>query len=252
MKQFKNKVVMVTGANSGIGRATALSFAKQGAKVALVARRKEEGLAVLEEIKADGGEAMFISADIAIEADVIRSIDSIIAEFGSLDLAFNNAGAAEVPSSVTGLDESEWDKVLNVNLKGTWLCMKHQIPKLLESSSGAIVNMASIYGLVGTGMGLPAYVASKHGVIGLTKAASLENAQNALRINAIAPGWIPTPGNEQGLSNPDIKAYAESLHPMSRLGTQEEVANTVLWLCSEQASFITGQTINIDGGYTSQ
>ena len=252
MKQFTNKVVMITGANSGLGKATALSFANQGAKVALIARRTEEGLSTLEEIKSEGGEAIFISADISVEADVIRAVEKTIEAFGSLHIAFNNAGAAEVPCSVTELDESEWDRVLSVNLKGTWLCMKHQIPKILESGSGSIVNMASIYGLVGTGMGLPAYVASKHGVVGLTKAAALEQAKNSLRVNAIAPGWVPTPGNEAGLSNPDIKAFAENLHPMGRLGTQEEIANTVLWLSSNQASFMTGQAINVDGGYTAQ
>lgn len=252
MKQFKDKVVMVTGANSGIGRATALSFAKQGAKVALVARRKEEGNIVLNEILEMGGEAIFLSADVSIEAEVINVIEQTIKAFGSLDIAFNNAGAAEAPTPLSELAESEWDRVLNVNLKGVWLCMKHQIPKLLESKNGAIVNMASIYGLVGTELGLSAYVASKHGIVGLTKAAALENSKTSLRINAVAPGWVPTPGNEAGLSNPEIKAFAESLHPMGRLGTQQEVANTVLWLSSEQASFMTGQTLNIDGGYTAQ
>ncbi len=252
MKRFTNKVVMITGANSGLGRATALSFAKEGARVALIARRKEEGLSVLEEIKSAGGEAIFISADVSIEAEVIKAVEKIIEVYGGLNIAFNNAGVAEIPCSVTDLDEAEWDRVLNVNLKGIWLCMKHQIPRILESGQGAIVNMASIYGQVATGLGLPAYVASKHGVIGLTKAAALEQAKNLLRINAVAPGWVPTPGNEPGLSNPDIKAYAESIHPMNRLGTQQEIADTVLWLSSDQASFITGQTISIDGGYTAQ
>ncbi len=176
MKRFTNKVVMITGANSGLGRATALSFAKEGARVALIARRKEEGLSVLEEIKSAGGEAIFISADVSIEADVIKAVETIIEIYGGLNIAFNNAGVAEIPCSVTDLDEAEWDRVLNVNLKGIWLCMKHQIPRILESGQGAIVNMASIYGQVATGLGLPAYVASKHGVIGLTKAAALEQA----------------------------------------------------------------------------
>jgi len=251
VEYFDNKVVMITGANSGIGKTAVIMFAKKGAKVVLVARRQDLGLQTLKEITDLGGEAFFIQADVSLEIDVEGVVSEIINKYGCLDIAFNNAGVVESPVGVSELTESEWDRVLGTNLKGTWLCMKHQI-KAMDGRGGAIVNMASIYGLVGTGMGLPAYIASKHGVVGLTKAAALECAQKEIRINAICPGWVPTPGNEATLSQPDINALAHSLHPIGRLGTQSEVVETVMWLCSDQSSFMTGQAIAIDGGYTSQ
>lgn len=251
MRAFDKKVVMITGASSGIGRTTAIKFAKQGAKVVLVARRGEEGIAVEKEIQDFGGEAHFIKADVSIESEVENAVSLTLEKYDRLDIAFNNAGVAELPVGTTELTETEWDRVLNINLKGTWLCMKYQIPQMLNNG-GAIVNMASVYGLVGTSMGLPAYVASKHGVVGLTKAAALEYAPRNIRVNAICPGWIPTPGNEMALNEPEIKAFAESLHPMARLGAQDDVANAVIWLSSEGAAFITGQSLAADGGYTAQ
>lgn len=248
---FDSNVVMVTGANSGIGRCSAMAFAKAGAKLILVARREKEGKKVEAEIEALGGEALFVKADVSIGNEVEEAVKTGIERFGKLDFAFNNAGAAETPCSTRDLSEEEWDRVMSINLKGTWLCMKNQLPHIMKNR-GAVVNMASIYGLVATPMGLPAYVASKHGIVGLTKAAALEMAQSGVRINAICPGWIPTPGNEEALKQPGIQEYAETLHPMGRLGTQEEIANAVLWLCSKESSFITGQAIAADGGYIAQ
>ncbi|AZZ91818.1 SDR family oxidoreductase [Hahella sp. KA22] len=250
--KLDGKVVMVTGASSGIGRTTAIKLADYGAKVAVIARRSRESEDTVRHITEAGRQAISIPADVSSEGDIKNALAQIIETFGKLDGAFNNAGAAEPVGPLTELSEQEWDRVFSINTKGAWLCMKHQIPALLSNKSGAIVNMSSIYGLVGTGMGLAAYVASKHAIIGLTKAASLEYAARNIRINAICPGWIPTPGNEQALSNPEVMAFAQSLHPQGRLGTQQEVAEAVCWMLSDSASYLNGQTISIDGGYTAQ
>ncbi|WP_020408896.1 glucose 1-dehydrogenase [Hahella ganghwensis] len=247
-----NKVVMVTGASSGIGRTAALRFADCGAKVAVVARRQSEGEAVANQINQLGGTGVFIKADVAKEVEVKSAVECIVEKFGRLDLAFNNAGVSEPIGSLTELTEANWNRVMDINLKGIWLSMKYQIPAMLSSTGGGIVNMSSIYGQVATGMGVSAYVSSNHGVIGLTKAAALEYADKNIRVNAVCPAWIPTPGNEEALSNPDVMEYAKSLHPMRRLGTQNEVAETVCWLLSESASYISGQAISVDGAYTAQ
>ncbi len=252
MKRFENKVVVVTGGTSGIGKATARAFANEGAIVVIAGRRVEKGEAVVSEIVNAGGIASFIRTDISKSSDLEVLIRKTMDEFGRLDCAFNNAGTAEAPSSITELTEDEWDRVLNTNLKGVWLSMKYQIPAMLKNGGGSIVNMSSIYGLKGTSMPVPAYIASKHGVIGLTKAAALQYANQKLRVNAVCPGWIPTPGNQAALENPSLKAHAESLHPMGRLGTQEEVAEAVLWLSSDASSFETAHSFVADGGSMAQ
>jgi len=250
--RFKNKVVVVTGGTSGIGKATAKAFAKEGAIVVIAGRREEEGKVVASEIISEGGAASFIKTDISKSSDLEALIQQIINEFGRLDCAFNNAGTAEAPASITDLTEDEWDRVLNTNLKGVWLSMKYQIPALLKTGGGSIVNMSSVYGLKATSIPLPAYIASKHGVIGITKAAALQYASQNLRVNSVCPGWIPTEANDAALEEPSMKAYAESLHPMGRLGTQEEVAQAVLWLSSNAASFVTAHSFVADGGSMAQ
>lgn len=250
--KFKNKVVLVTGGTSGIGKATAKAFAKEGAAVVIAGRREKEGESVVADILEEGGKASFIKTDIAKSNELEALMEQLIDQYGQLDCAFNNAGTTEMPASVADLAEEEWDRVLNTNLKGVWLSMKYQIPALLKSGGGAIVNMSSIYGLKATSVPLPAYIASKHGVIGLTKAAALQYANQNLRINAICPGWIPTEANSSVLGDPSMKAFAESLHPIGRLGTQEEVAQAVLWLSSDESSFVTAHSLVADGGGMAQ
>lgn len=247
---FKNKVALVTGASFGIGRATALAFAKKGAKIVLADwADASETLAL---IKALGGEAIFVKTDISKSEEVKAMIEKTIATFGSLDFAFNNAGIEGISAPIQDCTEENWDKTLGVNLKGTWLCMKHEIPEMLKRNKGVIINCSSVAGLVGY-PGLAAYVASKHGVIGLTKTAALECAKVGIRVNAVCPGAIKTAmidrltGNKKEVEN----QFANS-EPVGRLGQPEEVANAVIWLCSDEASFVTGDAMAVDGGWVAQ
>lgn len=250
--KFLNKVAMVTGASSGIGKATALAYAKEGAKVAVVARREVQGQETVEEIKSAGGEAVFFKADMSRAESIEACVAAIVQAFGRLDFAFNNAGTAEPASGLVDMEEDDWDRVMNTNLKGVWLCMKYQIPELLKCGGGAIVNNSSVWGVLGSSMGVPAYVASKHGVIGLSKAAALEYGQKGIRVNAICPAWVPTPGNEPVLSNSELNAQITAQHPIGRLGSQGDIANAVLWLCSDESSWYTAQALVVDGGFSAQ
>jgi NAD(P)-dependent dehydrogenase (short-subunit alcohol dehydrogenase family) len=243
------KVALITGASTGIGRATALAFADAGARVVLAnSRNVTASEALVKLIEQRGGRALFVQTDVAQVNAVAALIAQTVEHFGRLDYAFNNAGVGGPPASVVDTDEATWDSVIDVNLKGVWLCMKYEIPAMLEHGGGAIVNMSSAGGLVGTA-GLGAYTASKHGVVGLTKVAALEYAQAGIRVNAVCPGVIRTPMVEQAVQiDPAFGQMMIARHPIGRIGTPEEVAAAVVWLCSDAASFVTGAALPIDGG----
>jgi NAD(P)-dependent dehydrogenase (short-subunit alcohol dehydrogenase family) len=252
-KQFSGKVALITGGNAGIGRAAAVAFAREGAKIVVSARRVEEGEQTIHMIRESGGEAIFVQADVSKTIDIQTLLDTTIATFGRLDFAFNNAGIEGTPFiPLADYSEEAWDEVIGINLKGVWLSMKYQIPHLLKQKGSAIVNMSSVAGLVGGYVGA-AYYASKHGVVGLTKAAALEYAEQGLRVNAVAPAVIRTPMTERWLlQDPAVAAKVTAKHPIGRIGKPEEVAAAVLWLCSDAASFTTGHVLPIDGGYLAQ
>jgi NAD(P)-dependent dehydrogenase (short-subunit alcohol dehydrogenase family) len=251
--QFNGKVALVTGGNIGIGRAIALAFAREGAKVVIAARRSNEGDETVNLIKEAGGESVFIKTDFSVRNDIEKLLEETIKVYHRLDFACNNAGIEGVHFVPTAdYPEESWDEVMNINLKGVWLSMKYEIPYLLKSPGSAIVNISSVAGLIGGRLG-PAYYASKHGVIGLTKAAALEYASHGLRINAVAPGVIRSAMAERiFFQQPDGEAKVAARNPMNRVGTPEEVAGSVIFLCSEAASFITGHTLAVDGGILAQ
>ena len=246
-KLFEGKVAVVTGGNSGIGRATAIAFAAEGARVAIGARRAAESEETIRQIQAQGGEAIFVPTDVTRADQVKNLMDTAVARWQRLDYAFNNAGiggAAFVP--IPDYPEQVWDDVINVNLKGVFLAMKYEIPHMLKTGGGAIVNMSSVAGLIGGVAGV-AYYASKHGVIGATKAAAMENAKAGIRVNAVCPAVIPTALSE-GIFSGDREAAVLALHPMGRFGKPEEVADAVVFLCSNKASYITGHALPVDAG----
>lgn len=249
---FKGKVAMVTGAASGIGRETALKFAQNGAQVALSDLDEDHGLQTNQLIEEAGGSSFFMKCDVSQASEVGAFVDQTISKCGRLDYVCNDAGVEGVLGPITDCTNENWEKVINTNLKGVWLCMKRQIPELLLVGGGAIVNVSSIAGLIGF-PGLPAYVASKHGVVGLTKTASLEFAEKNIRVNAVCPGPIMTPMLERLMDTvPGFKEKILAGVPEHRIGQPADVANTVLYLCSEQAAYITGQTLAIDGGWVAQ
>ena len=251
-RYFDSKVALVTGAGSGIGLSCALKFADLGAKVVVTDVSVQNGQGVVQRIKAAGGEAVFVKADVSESGDVKSLIEQTMKVFGRLDCACNNAGIGGVQALSADYPEEAWQRVLGVNLTGVWLCMKHEIPLMLKQG-GAIVNMSSILGTVGFA-GSVAYDAAKHGVIGLTQTAALEYAVKGIRVNAVCPGFISTPMLEGAGIVPGTDLYKSiaDLHPMKRLGTPEEVAEAVVWLCSDAASFVTGVSLLVDGGYDSQ
>lgn len=244
----KALVALVTGASAGIGRATARALAREGAKVVLAARRVRECEELVETIRSNSGEAIFVQTDVSKADQVARLVRRTVENFGRLDWACNNAAVEGTPAPIHELTEEDWDHVLDINLKGVWLCMKYEIDQMLKHGGGAIVNISSINGLVGAASFAP-YTASKHGVLGLTKSAAKAYAVAGIRINAICPGSIHTPMIERvdgGPAGPDSWRIART--PMSRIGDPEEIAEAVLWLCSSKASYVTGHSMLVDGG----
>jgi NAD(P)-dependent dehydrogenase (short-subunit alcohol dehydrogenase family) len=247
--EMRGKVAIVTGGTSGIGRETAVLFAQAGAKVVVAGRREAEGNETVDLIRAAGSEGIFVKTDVAIAAEVQALVRKTVEKFGRLDIAFNNAGIEGNLVPIVIQPEADWDRTIAINLKGTWLCLKYEIQQMLKQrSGGAIVNMASVAGLIGSA-GFATYSASKHGVMGLTKSAALETARSGIRVNVVCPAVIETPMGERIFGGPDVKPYAIGLHPIGRFGKPMEVAEAVVWMCSDRASFMTGQSLVLDGGF---
>lgn len=246
------KVALVTGASSGIGRATALKLAKAGARVVVASRRKELNESLIQEIESFGGSGLALTVDVSREADIERLLSETIRRFGRLDIAFNNAGVEEVPGPLEGKTEEAFDFVFGINVKGVLLSMKHEIAAMLKTGGGTIINTTSVAGHLGMA-GVPIYVASKHAVEGLTKSLALEYAKQGIRINSVAPAAIETPMLERfvdGLNAP--REALQQMHPVGRMGRPEEIADAVLFLASASSSFITGHSLLVDGGFTAQ
>lgn len=245
---FKGRTALVTGGSYGIGQATAIAFASRGANVVIADIVEDPEQATAKAIAAAGGKSVFVQCDVADAASVKAMVEKTIATFGRLDFAFNNAGVEGAQGNTRDCTEENWDRTIGVNLKGVWLCMKEELPHLLKQG-GAIVNCASVAGLMGF-PGLPAYVASKHAVVGLTKTAALEYAKEGVRINAVCPGVIKTAMVDRvtGKDKAVEKQY-ENMEPIGRMGKPEEVAAAVVWLCSGEASFVTEHAMPVDGGW---
>ncbi len=247
---FTGKVALITGAGSGIGRASATAFAHAGARVIVSDVSERGGEETVRMIAAGGGEATFVRTDVTRATEVAALVARAVEAYGHLDCAHNNAGII-APGTIVDCTEDDWDRVMNVNLKGVWLCLKHEIPQMIAQGGGAIVNTASIAGLSGTG-GAVAYGASKHGVISLTKSAARTYATAGVRVNAVCPGYVDTPMADSIFErNPGMEAQVAARHAIGRLGTPGEIAAAVLWLCSDAASFVTGHPMVVDGGYLS-
>lgn len=251
---MEDKVALITGGGSGIGRAAALAFAQAGAKVVVSGRREKEGYETDALLKKGGGQGMFIKADVANEADVEMLVGQTLSVHGRLDAAFNNAGTeGEVGKQTHEQSVANYRAVMDTNVLGVLLAMKHEIGAMLKNGGGAIVNNASVGGLIGF-PGVSVYVASKHAVLGLTKSAALEYARQGIRVNAVSPGGIETPMLHRFTGGPGTDFFNQlaGLHPIGRLGRPEEIAEAVLWLCSDKASFVTGLSLTADGGWTAQ
>jgi NAD(P)-dependent dehydrogenase (short-subunit alcohol dehydrogenase family) len=249
---MEGKVVLVTGGGAGIGKAIALAFARNGARVVVVDVDVTCGEETAHGVIEAGGEAIFLDADVGDGEQVRIIIGKTVATFGRLDCACNNAGMSGVQARTADCTEDNWDSTILVNLKGVWLCMKYEILQMLEQGSGAIVNTSSVAGLVGL-KGWPAYVASKHGVLGLTKSAALEYAKAGIRINAVCPSIINTAMAECFTGgDPRVEAHILAQQPLRRTGTPGEMAEAVMWLCSDAASFVTGHALAVDGGLLAQ
>lgn len=251
-KTLERKVALITGAAAGIGKASAHLFGRHGACVVVSDIDAERGEETARAIRDEGGESSFFKADVSRSADIQALVQHTLNKFGRLDCAFNNAGIEGQPAPTHECSEANWERVIAINLKSVWLCMKYELDPMLRQGSGQIVNMSSVAGLVGF-PGLPAYVASKHGVVGLTRAAALEYARQGIRINAVCPGVIQTEmidrlTGKKRESEQEFIAY----EPIGRMGTAEEVAEAVLWLCSEASSFVIGHALTVDGGFVAR
>jgi NAD(P)-dependent dehydrogenase (short-subunit alcohol dehydrogenase family) len=248
--QFTRKVALITGAGSGIGRATALAFAREGAFVVVSDAAIAGGEETVRLIEAAAGEATFIATDVTKPDEVQQLIQRVVESYGHLDYAHNNAGIA-LGGLTHEMSVEDWTRVIGVNLTGVWLCLKHEIAQMLRQGGGAIVNTASVAGLIGH-IGLAAYVASKHGVVGLTRTAALECAQQNIRINAVCPGYIRTPMSGTSFGTTEQPDWVIAKEPIGRFGEPAEVAAAVVWLCSDAASFVTGVAFPVDGGWIAQ
>ena len=245
---FSEKVVLITGGSTGIGRATAFAFARQGAKVC-IGDINAEAAETLEQIKRDGGQGMFVRTDVTQASSVEALVKAAVETFGGLHCAFNNSGILPRTVPLAEMEEGDFDRVIAVDLKGVFLCMKYEIPAMLAQGGGAIVNTASVAGVVAD-PGMSVYVAGKHGVVGLSRAAALDYATKGIRVNALAPGLVATPMTERWLKDPKFKDRVLANSPIGRPAQPEEIAGTVLFLCSSLASFATGQVYVVDGGQT--
>ena len=246
------KAAIITGGSSGIGRAAAIALAKQGVKIAIAARRAKEGEETVRLVKEAGSDGIFVKTDVANENDVRSLVEKTVKTYGRLDYAFNNAGIEETPTSLVEQTSEVFDQIMNVNVKGVWLSMKYEIPEMIRTGGGAIVNTSSGAGVIGYPQ-QPIYIASKHAVLGLTKSAALEYAKSGIRINAIAPGVTETEMVERVAE--DDKQLIESIKsitPIGRIGDPQEIANAVVWLLSDKASFVLGHTLLVDGGAVSR
>ncbi len=252
MNEFQGKVALVTGGTSGIGRAAAIAYAREGAKVVVAGRRAAEGEETVQLVRAQGGEALFVPTDVAQEAQVKNLIGRTVEQFGRLDFAFNNAGIDQQPTPLLEQSVETYDQVMDINVKGVWLSMRHEIPAMLKTGGGAIVNTSSALGLIAF-PGVEVYTASKHAVIGLTKSAAVEFGKQGIRINAVLPAAIETDMYRRfvGEKAEAIAAMA-AMHPIGRIGTPEEIAEAVIWLCSSKSSFVIGHSLLVDGGFTAQ
>ena len=247
--RLDNKTAVITGGTSGIGEATAILFAREGANVAVVGRSEEKGNAIVADIISAGGKAIFVKCDVSKEEDAKNMADQVINEFGQIDILFNNAGVVEF-GKVHDTEEKSWNKIIDINLKGVYLCSKYVIPHMQKLKKGSIINTASIAGVVGF-RNTAAYCASKGGVENLTYNMALDYAPDGIRVNHICPGVIRTPMTENAMGEEGLKQMIDS-HPLGRLGTPEDVANAALFLASDESSFITGEDIIVDGGFTAQ
>ena len=250
------KVALVTGGGSGIGRSSAQAFAREGAKVVVADVDVEGGEETARMIEAAGGEAVFVSTDVSQAPEVAALIDTTVTTYGRLDCALNNAGIQGDIKQTAECSQENWERIIGINLTGVWLCMKHEIPHMLNQGGGAIVNTSSNFGLVGSD-GMPAYSASKHGVLGLTKTAALEYAKSGIRVNAVCPGPVQTPLVDKILrAQPELADRIidaiKAREPVGRMGKPEEIAEAVVWLCSDAASFVTGTAMSVDGGFVTQ
>lgn len=253
MMDMEGKVAVITGASSGIGLQAAVAFTARGASVVLADIDEEAGRKAENVIREGGGKALFVRTDVSNSEQVQALINSAVEQFGRLDYGINNAGIGGESAPTAEISEAGWDRVIAINLTGVWLCMKYEIQAMLQSGGGAIVNIASILGKVGFANSA-AYVSAKHGVVGLTKSAAMEYATQGVRVNAVCPAFIYTPmlANAGMAEGTDMYNYISSLHPMQRMGTPQEVANMIVWACSDEASFVTGTALMVDGGYTAQ
>ena len=252
MKEFEGKVALVTGGGSGIGRATALAFAREGAQVVIGNRNVQRGKETVSMIRKASGTASFQRTDVLVAAEIEGLVDHAVKTYGRLDLAFNNAGVEGEVGPLVEQTEANYDAIMDVNVKGVWLSMKYEIPRMLERGGGAIVNCSSVAGVIGF-PNFAVYIASKHAVIGLTKTAALEYSAQGIRINAVNPAVIDTEMVDRFVVGLNMKKEdLATFHPIGRLGRVEEVAEAVLWLCCARASFVTGHSLLVDGGFTAR